>query len=127
KPEYYGMLAFSRASKGNRVAAEAQAGDLNLSSYAVADGRQVTVTLINKDREHGAAVDLRCKGRIAKAAAMRLAAPSLESSTGVTLGGAAVGGDGSWKAMQHEPLRVDAAGARVAVPPGSAAIVVLTI
>ncbi|HZY74307.1 MAG TPA: glycosyl hydrolase family 79 C-terminal domain-containing protein, partial [Edaphobacter sp.] len=124
KPEYYGMLAFSRASKGNRVAAEAQAGDLNLSSYAVADGRQVTVTLINKDRERGAAVDLRCKGRIAKATAMRLVAPSLESSTGVTLGGAAVGGDGTWKAKQDEALRVVSGVARVAVPPGSAAIVV---
>ena len=127
RPEYYGMLAFSQASRGERVSVEAQTGDLNLSSYAVADGRKVTVTLINKDRTRGAAVDLRCRGRIAKAAAMRLVAPSLESSTGVTLGGAAVSGDGIWKAMPDESLRVNAAGTRIVVPPGSAAIVMLTI
>ncbi|MBN9615138.1 MAG: hypothetical protein J0G35_06140, partial [Acidobacteriales bacterium] len=127
RPEYYGMLAFSRAGRGERLAVEAQTGDLNLSAYAVADVKQVAVTLINKDRTRGAAVALRCRGRIAKAAALRLAAPSLESSTGVTLGGAAVGGDGNWKAAQHESLRVDAAGARIVVPPGSAAIVMLTI
>ena len=121
------MLAFSRASRGERLAVDAQTGDLNLSAYAVADVKQVAVTLINKDRTRGAAVDLRCRGRIAKAAATRLTAPSLESSTGVTLGGAAVSGDGNWKATQHESLRVDAAGTRIVVPPGSAAIVMLTI
>ncbi len=127
KPEYYGMLAFSRASRGRRVAVDAQRGDLNLSSYAVATDQQVMVTLINKDRTREAAVDLRCRGRILKATAMRLEAPSLESSTGVTLSGAGVSGDGRWKAMRDEPLRVGATGAHVMVPPGSAALVTLVL
>jgi len=87
----------------------------------------VKVTLINKESARGAAVDLKCKGHVAKATAMRLTAPSLESSTGVTLGGASVNSDGSWKAKQDEILRVVPAGVRVVVPPGSAAVVTLTV
>lgn len=127
KPEYYGMLAFAQASRGRRVAVDARGGELNLACYAVTDQREVKVTLINKESARGAVVDLRCKGRISKATAMRLMAPSLESSTGVTLGGAAVNSDGSWKPMRDEVLRVGSAGMRVVVPPGSAAVVTLTV
>ena len=127
KPEYYGMLAFSQASRGRRIAVEAQAGDINLSCYAVSTQREVKVTLINKESAREAAVDLKCKGHVAKATAMRLTAPSLESSTGVTLGGASVNSDGSWKAKQDEVLRVVPAGVRVVVPPASAAVVTLTV
>jgi hypothetical protein len=58
------MLAFSQASRGKRIAVEAQAGDINLSCYAVSAQREVKVTLINKESAREAAVNLRCKGRI---------------------------------------------------------------
>jgi hypothetical protein len=126
-PEYYGMLAFTQASRGKRVAVETKAGDLNLSAYAVAKKGQSVVTLINKDTTRSAAVEIQCKGRIARATAMRLKAPGLGSSTGVTLGGASVTASGQWNPLQPERLQVSAAGARIEIPAGSAALVTLML
>ena len=126
-PEYYGMLAFSQARRGRRVAVEAKAGDLNVSSYAVAEKGQVVVTLINKENTRAVGVEIRCKGRIAKATAMRLTAPALESSTGVMLGGASVSASGQWKPLHVERVQVSATGARIDLPAGSAALVTLML
>ena len=49
-PEYYGMLAFAQAGKGERIALDYDADGINLTAYAVLDDqRHLMVTLINKD------------------------------------------------------------------------------
>jgi hypothetical protein len=122
RPEYYGMLAFSHASRGQRVAVEASTADLNLSSYAVASNGKVTLTLINKDTRQASAA-ITCNRRISKATALRLEAPNLQSTTGITLGRASVAANGSWNTRHQESLSITSAGARVMVPPGSAVLV----
>ena len=50
KPLYYGMLAFAQASRGRRVEAQFDAGNLRVKAYAVLDeDRRLSVTLINKE------------------------------------------------------------------------------
>ena len=126
KPEFYGMLAFAQGSRGNRVAVEAETGGVNLTAYAVArDQKHVTVTLINKDKTQAAAVNLESQG-MSHATALRLTGPALESSTGITLGGASVTPDGLWKPARAESLRVAGGMSSISLPAGSAALVTLT-
>jgi hypothetical protein len=53
---------------------------------------------------------------------MRLAAPSLTATTGITLGGAAVEANGKWSGGKNEAIM----GGRLELPSGSAALVRLT-
>jgi hypothetical protein len=57
---------------------------------------------------------------------MRLSAASPSALNGVTLGGAAVGGDGVWKGGQTDPVRISDGKALLDVPAGSAALITLT-
>src|SRR6185312_6890938 len=50
KPEYYGMLAFAQASRGQLVAVDCDAAGVNLTAHAVIhNGRRLSLTIINKD------------------------------------------------------------------------------
>jgi len=117
-PEYYGLLAFAQAGKGETVAARCEAGDVNLPAYAVRQGNGACLVLINKDQSRDAIVAIRGiaanQGRL-----MRLAAPSLSAMSGISLGGASVDGQGNWRG-KSESVRL--AGG-LPVPAGSAALV----
>jgi len=123
RPLYYGMLAFSLASRGERVQLTADSGWLNVTAYAVrSDDGSTWLTLVNKEAIRDAQVRAACPG-VAMAGALRLSAPSLSSKTGVTLGGSAVGSDGKWAPGAAEPIRVTAGEMEIDVPAASAAIV----
>jgi hypothetical protein len=122
KPEYYGMLAFSRASQGQRVALDCDAAGVNLTAYAVlGDSRRVSVTIINKDASHDADVTVTTGQHFARGDAVRLTAPSLESKEGVLLGGSSVASDGAWKPSTPERLRIKGGQCEIRVPAASAA------
>jgi hypothetical protein len=125
-PEYYGLLAFAQAAKGEQIAVGCDAGGINLTAYAtrVRLGA-ITLTVINKDLARDAAVDV--TGFAAKQAqAMRLTVPSLDARNGVTLGGAAVSGDGSWKNAKTDAVKIAGGKAALDVPAGSAALIAFT-
>jgi len=104
QPLGYGIAAFN-LGRGARLAPITVkfAEPLRLSAYAaVADDKSVLVTIINK--EHGANARnldfaLSTDTGIAKAQSILLAAPGgdIAMTSGVTLGGAAIENDGSWK------------------------------
>ena len=123
RPLYYGMLAFSQASRGERVQFTADSGGLNVTAYAVrSDDGSIWLTLVNKEAIRDAQVRAVCPG-VATASALRLSAPSVSSKAGVTLGGSAVGSDGKWKPGAAEPIRVVGGEMEIDVPAASAAIV----
>jgi len=126
-PEYYGMLAFSRASKGQQVAVEVIPKNLETTAYATVSGNRVTATLINKGRTSSGTVTLQCNAPIVKATALRLSAPSLESKASVTLGGEEVSSGGSWQPRDEERVPISSRGAQLVLPPGSAAVVTLVL
>jgi len=120
-PEYYGLLAFAQAGKGDTVAARCEAGGVNVTAYAVRQsGNDLCLVVINKDQGKDASVAI--KGVTAKQSRiMRLAAPSLTAMSGVTLGGAGVDAQGNWSGKSER-----LAGG-LSVPAGSAALVWLTV
>jgi len=122
-PVYYGMLMFARAAQGTLVPARVAADTADLKAYAVhaADGR-LRVTLINQNAGQGARVSINPGRAFTSASVLRLTAPSLDATAGVTLGGASVDDFGRWDPVE-EVLRPGGADVVVDLPAPGAAIV----
>jgi hypothetical protein len=123
KPEYYGLLAFAQASRGRLAEVKCDAGEVNLTAYAVLDAeRALHVTLINKDASKNAIVDVTISQPGRRGRLMRLTARSLESKEGVKLGGSVVDSSGLWKPSSLEAVRATRSGYKIRIPAVSAAI-----
>ena len=103
KPEYYGMLAFSLAGKGQLLETEMDASAPEVKTYATQPERgALTLALINKGSKScvlTVTVGRRVDGK--KASVIRLSAPSVDAKEGVTLGGA-----GSYRRRHMEARKI---------------------
>jgi len=91
QPLYYALLMFHAAATGRIVPLDVVTNGVNLTAYGVLDtGGNLRVTVINKDLTQDAAVNLAPGAGYTTASVMRLTAPALDSTTGITLGGASV-------------------------------------
>jgi hypothetical protein len=125
-PEYYGMLAFAQPGMGRLFACHLDDGGSNLEAFATQPGDdRMVVTLIHKGGASDALVNVEGAAASRKGSLIRLSGPSLESKTGVRLGGAEVTPTGEWHPTQVEPLRVEGGKVLVSVPGASAAVVTL--
>lgn len=98
-PEYYGMLAFARAGSGRIVECSIDPKGMNITAYATQpDAQHVVLVIINKEPSYDATVviDQRSFLPFKSALVMELSGPSLESNSGVTLGGSIVTSAGGW-------------------------------
>lgn len=126
-PEYYGLLAFAQAARGEQIALACDTGGINLTAYATRQNPgAMTLTVINKDMSRDATVAVAGAGALRHAQVTRLTAPSISSTNGATLGGATVAGDGTWKGGKSDPVRTANGKALLDVPAGSAALITLT-
>jgi hypothetical protein len=126
RPEYYGMLAFALAGKGELLKLALEKTEINLSAYATKDADGLLwITVVNKDFARDAALEATLPAGYAGAAAFRLTAPSMESKDHVTLAGAEVSVDGTW--TPGTPERIPASNGTVhwQVPHASAALLQL--
>lgn len=117
---YYGMLAFAAAVAGcDRILpVELETGEAGVTAYALGTGgRAHSVVVVNMDGAQDAQLSIR-ELRMGNVSALRLAAPSADSKTGVTFGGSAVDAEGRWKAGTREKIRGEA----VTVPRMSAVV-----
>ena len=123
-PEYYGMLAFSQAGKGERIALDYDAVGMNLAAYAaLADHGHLMSTLINKDQSADADITITTGQTFQKATVLRLKGLALNSADNVTLGGSEVGANGRWRPTEVESLHARGGTGEIHVPAASAAIV----
>jgi Glycosyl hydrolase family 79 C-terminal beta domain len=123
-PEYYGMLAFAQANKGNRIALDYDSGGVNLTAYAVlGDHGDLMLTLINKDPNADADITMTTGQAFQKATALRLKGAALDSADNVTLGGSEVAPDGSWKPTEVESPHAVRGVCEIHVPAASAVVV----
>jgi hypothetical protein len=123
-PEYYGMLAFAQAGKGERVALDYDADGVNLTAYAVLGNHgDLALTLINKDQNADADVTIATDRTFQNASALRLRGAGLDSGNNVTLGGSEVAANGSWQPTAVESLHAVGGVGEIHVPAASAAIV----
>jgi len=117
---YYGMLAFANAMSGGQEALpiEVDTSGVDLTAYALGTGgKPRSVVVVNRERRRDVPVDLSQLG-LASFSALRLTAPSADSKTGITFGGATVDMNGHWKANAHEHI----SGSKVTVSPMSAVV-----
>lgn len=123
-PDYYGMLAFVHAGRGEKLALDYDPGAINLTAYATLQGQhRLIVTIVNKDASQNAEVEIVPKQHFSRASAMRLMGPSLESQEEVTFAGAPVAVDGTWHPAKVESIRLHDNVGRILVPAGSAVVV----
>jgi uncharacterized protein (TIGR03437 family) len=105
RPLYYALLLFRAAARGRVVPVTVSTNGVNLTAYgALDDDGTLRLTAINKDMAQDAAVSIAPGAGYTTALAMRLTAPAVDSTTGVTLGGASVQADGSWLPAELENI-----------------------
>ena len=125
KPIYYGMLLFRLGGTGSLLPVKVSDKVANVSSFAVKDpSGEVTCTLINKDTLINYSCVIACNGlsKSKTVNVIRLMAPSVSATSGVTLGGESVTNEGIWSPKTVEQINADEKGNFVvAVPAGSAA------
>jgi hypothetical protein len=124
RPEYYAVLAFAMAGKGDLVKLTASPTDANLTAYATRNAAgSLWVTAVNKDLSREVTLELGLPPGRSRAEAYRLAAPSIQSRDQVTLAGAQVSAQGTWSPGAAEKIEVRDAVASLHVPAASAVLV----
>lgn len=124
KPEYYGMLAFSIAGRGQMLQADLDAASPEVKAYATQPNQgTLAVTLINKG---AAASELTVRVPGKRASVIRLHGPAIDAKTGITLGGAEVAPAGTWKATKSEVPPVRNGQLKISLPAYSGAIAQFT-
>ena len=127
-PEYYGMLAFAQAGAGRIIGSTIESGDRNITAYATQPTKdRIVLTLINKEPASDAVIVIEAgaSAPFRSGSLVRLSGPSLESKSGVTLGGAGVSPAGLWKPTRIEDVSRTRRRLQVPVPAASAAVVTL--
>jgi hypothetical protein len=125
-PEFYGMLAFAHGANGEIVKSQLSAGKQNLEAYAtVTRDKRLCVTLINKEPDLDASVSIERTLPFQNGTVLRLSAPSLDSSSGVSFGGATVKSDGTWSPDWGEKIQSSDGKIIVRLPAASAAVLIM--
>jgi hypothetical protein len=125
-PEYYGMLAFAQSGAGRIIGSTVDAGNRDITAHATQPTKGRTVlTVLNKKPSSDVVVVVDAGSSFRKGSLVRLAGPSLESKSGVTLGGATVSPAGLWEAARVEEVTLSRRRLSLRVPAASAAMVTL--
>ena len=124
-PIYYSMLLFHQTARGRVVALECQTA-ANFTAHAfLGDDRKLRVLLINKDLAQPVVTTIASVAAHAKAQVIRLSAPSVSATDGVTLAGSAVADNGTWTPQPGEPASGKDGKFEVSLPVASAALVTI--
>lgn len=123
RPEYYGLLAFAMAGRGELVACRVEKDQINLTAYATRDAQGIVyLTVINKDLTRDASVACAPPGVFGGPWVYRLSAVSVDAKTGVTFGGSSVASDGSWMPGARHEVQMNSNIVRFSIPHASAAV-----
>jgi len=135
EPVAYGIKAFALGSNGENVSTTVSSNpnSVNLTAYGVLDSSSgnLYATIINKEHFAGArntTVTLSPGATYASGAIWTLqqASSDVTATSGITLGGSAIGGDGSWNGTSSSISPSTSGDFTINVPAASAAIVELT-
>ena len=125
-PEFYGMLAFAQGTDGELVESQLRSGDSNLNGYATLKrDKQLCVTLINTEPALDASIGIEHTLPFRNGSVLRLSAPSLESSSGVSFAGAMVKSDGTWRVDAEERIQAPDGRLLLHLPAASAAVLIM--
>ena len=125
RPVYYGMLLFTLAGSGPVVATQVSGtSSINFTAYAVtpSDG-STRVVLVNKDATATVRATIDVGRTVSGAPVTRLQGPSLDATSGLTIGGTPVTPMGTWSPGPPEYACSTGNQPTVDVPPASAVVV----
>ncbi|GGH08070.1 glycosyl hydrolase family 79 C-terminal domain-containing protein [Silvibacterium dinghuense] len=123
RPGYYGMLLFAQAGAGELIETKLEPESPLVSAYGLrGEDGAVKVVLFNKSTD-AVEIDLDLGRKSSGLNALYLTGPSLAATDGMTLGGAAVSGDGGWEPSAPEVLPVRGRRAVLTLPAASAILV----
>ena len=122
RPEYYGLLGFSLAGRGDLVPVEVDTNTAAIKAYATRPKEGALVlTMINKGGVASVLhLDTASEGR--EASVLRLKGPAVDAKTGITLGGAEVTSRGTWRPAKQESLPAHQGRLVLRMPAFSAAV-----
>jgi hypothetical protein len=125
RPLYYAMLAFHVAAQGQVVPVKITEHD-NVTVHAtVASDGTLRVTAINREPTTSVQVRITPGRSYSHAGTIRLTAPSLSSTSGVTFAGSGVSSTGVWTPGNQEAVYTAGGVYAVSVPAASAAVITL--
>ena len=123
---YYAMLAFRYGTAGGTmIPVNVNANELNCNAYACSINGGYTMTIINKEQKTGLTLTVNAGKTISAINIMRLTAPAVNSTTGITFAGATVQSDGSFSPADQEVSQIGKNSFVIKVPAASAAVVVM--
>jgi hypothetical protein len=128
RPIYYGMLLFAQAGAGQLV--DTTIDHLPqaplLTAYALrTESGWLKAAVFNKNQDRAVRLTIEAGQRVTRATALSLTAPAIDATTGVTLGGAAVGLSGTWSASEESPLPAARGAVLIDLPAASGALITL--
>jgi hypothetical protein len=124
RPDYYGMLIARPLLGATILNSELQAAGLNVTAYAAQKKGKLMVLAFNKDSKPASLAINAPAGHVSGGAAIvRLTAPGIASTSGVTLGGSAVAADGTWSPSSAETITANKGTLQLSLPAYSAALV----
>jgi hypothetical protein len=118
RPLFYGMVMFQQFMNGLMYPVSGVDGTVR--AYASLDPkRHMNVALFNMDENAVAAIELTVAGWNGTLDAMHLAAPSLDSTSGVNFGGSAIQPAGEWHPKKQDEWNVKNGRLRMEMPKAS--------
>ena len=125
RPIYYGILLFQLAGGGQALQTTQNAGGLNVTAYALDPGDgSLRVLVVNQTLGTPIAYTVDAGRPVAGATGLVLAAPALDATTGVTIGGATVGLDGGFAPTPPQALATSGTTISGQLAPASAVLIV---
>jgi hypothetical protein len=125
QPEYYALLMMREVGTGTFAPVD-NTDTATLRAYAVRNGGRLQVVLDNLSTDGDRTVTVNLDRGFTSGNLIRLTGPSLTAKTGITLGGAAVTGDGTFPGVTHTPVPVGGSAVTLSLPPASATLLTLS-
>ncbi len=128
RPIYYGMLLFAQAGAGQLVDTHVDHLDAAplLTGYALrTDSGALKAAVFNKNQDRAVRLTIEAGQRVTRATALMLTAPGIDATSGVTLGGGAVGQSGAWSASETATLPAARGAVLIDLPAASGALITL--
>jgi hypothetical protein len=126
QPEFYGLLLVHELEGGRWLPLTSNPVTTSWEAAVQMPDGSARLVIVNPSPTTPAEFTVRTPGHRGEASVQRLTGPSLTATSGVSLGGAQVGGDGAWRPHAAIPLAGSANGVVVHVPPATAALVTVT-
>jgi hypothetical protein len=125
QPLYYGMRLFALGAQGRLAHVTLQGAGPGVMAYAAQDETALRITVINTDAAQAVNLAVRPGHAYGQGTALRLTAPALDATTALLLGGASIGGNGSWTPTNSETITMKGNSFPLHVPAASAVLVTL--